>query len=286
MPIDNSWSQENVKATLDHWELTDAERKNFSDLRDRLKDVKHWKNCPDTLVRFQRARPGDVAAAETLFRDMVRWRLDNKADTILEDYKPPRLLMDYYPGAVLKGLDKDGDPVFVGRLGVTDGVGLLEKYGEEEMIRHAIWIRELASRGEWLNQFEREHGRPIKRITLIEDLEGLSRRVLSSRMLSFYGKIMRLDQDNYCESCKKLIIVRAPTVFRMAWSLAKHFFDTGVVAKMVFSGSSNYLQVLDQYVDRKILPSAMCPEGQGEVIEGMPDRFEGGLVPTDDEGKD
>ena len=279
MPIDNSWSEANIDATTTLWELTESERKDFLELRDCLKDVSHWKNCPDTVVRFMRARPGDVPGAEELFRAMIQWRLDNKVDTILEDYTPPQQLMDYYPGAVLKGRDKDGDPVYVGRLGVTDGVGLLERFGEEEMIKHAIWIRELATRGKWVEDFEKETGKPIRRSTLVEDLHGLSRRVLSTKMLTFYGKLMRLDQDNYCESCKKLIIIRAPTVFRMAWSLAKHFFDAGVVKKMIFTGSSDYLDVLDKYMDREILPAVMCAEGKGDVLEGMPSRFEGGLLP-------
>jgi len=52
---------------------------------------------------------------------------------------------------------------------------------------------------------------------------------------------------------------------------------------MVFSGSHNYLEVLDEYIDTEILPAAMYPEGKGEAIDGMPNRFDGGLIPNNSE---
>ena len=48
-------------------------------------------------------------------------------------------------------------------------------------------------------------------LRLIEDLDSLSRRMLWGGTLSAY-KNYALDQDNYCETAKKLIIIRAPWV--------------------------------------------------------------------------
>lgn len=273
------WHEEATQFVTEYWELSHSEQDDLRLLRDALQDVDHWKNCPDTVVRFLRARPGDPNAAEKMFRDMVQWRLDNKVDTILEDYTPPTLMQKYTPGAVLKGLDREGDPIFASRLGATDTTGLLEKYGEDELVQYAIWIRELVSRGDWKEEYEKQQGRPVKRVTIIEDLDGFS--VLpSSKEISVYGKIMRLDQDNYCETAKKLLIIRAPFLFRAVWAVVKHFFDVGVVDKMVFAGSSDYKDVLSNYIDPEVLPSEIHPElGKGEVAKGMIYNFKGGLVP-------
>ena len=48
---------------------------------------------------------------------------------------------------------------------------------------------------------------------------------------------------------------------------------------MVFSGPNNHLEVLDKYVDRKVLPPCICSGGNGKVARDMPERLEGGLIP-------
>jgi hypothetical protein len=299
---DDNWSPEAIAAVVKVWELTEKEQTDFLSLRDQLlkeddtnedgadhnaaanNSVKsHSKNRPSEVVRFLRARPGKVDAAASMFRAMIAWRIENNVDSILLDYQPAQKMLDYYPGAILQGLDKEGDPVYVGRIGVTDGAGILKQYGREEMIRHAIWMRELVSTGEWIATYEQEQAHPVRRITLIEDLEGLSiMSMMKNRaLLSVYGEIMRLDQDNYPETAKKLIIIRAPTLFRMVWAIFKHFFDAGVVQKMVFCGSSDYEKVLEKYVDLSIMPDAVVAQGQGKATEGMPSKFEGGPLPKE-----
>lgn len=276
-----AWNNDAVSAVHKLWELTPEEQQDLSALMEKLSHIDHWKNCPDTVVRFLRARPGDVDAAATMFETMIQWRRDNQVDTILDDYDPPTLLKEKFPGTMMDGLDKDGDPIYIGRLGATDADGFIARFGEAEMLRHAIWVRELITRGEWISDYEQRQGRPVKRITIIEDLHGLS--LMPSRaMLSLYGKVMRLDQDNYCETAKKLIIVRAPFVFRAIWGIVKHFFDPGVVDKMVFTSSSDYQTVLDEYMERDVLPPCICAEGKGKLAVGMYSNLEGGRIPLEE----
>jgi len=281
MRKEEPWENEKVQFIRDYWQLTSKERQEFDDLKQRVSDIDHWKNTPDVLVRFLRARPDDVPAAEEMFRTSIQWRIDNSVDTILEEYDPPRHLKEYFPGAILRGDDKEGDPIFVGRLGSTDAKEFLKRYGEDEMLKHAMWIRELVSRGDWISSYEQRQGRPVKRITIIEDLQGLS--IFPSRdILSLYGKIMKLDQDNYCETAKKLIVIRAPLIFRAIWALVRNFFDPGVKKKIVFLSSSDYQTKLDKYIDRKVLPSCISPDGgQGDVVEGMFNNLQGGKLPIE-----
>ena len=280
--LEKWWSEEKFKATAALWDLSPEEIENMKELRSSLSDIFHWKNQPSEVVRFMRARPEDLKAQIQMFKNMIQWRKDNNVESILSDYKPHKLLWRYYPGAMLKGRDKEGDPIYIERLGVTDAPGLLNQLGEDEMIKHAIWTRELISKGKWIQKYEKTQERPVRRITIIEDLDGLSRRMLWGGTLSAYKKIMRLDQDNYCETAKKLIIIRAPWVFRMIWGIVSYFFDPGVVAKMTFCGHDDYLDVLEKHMDLRVLPKELYENGEGVAEDECPPHFDGGVIPEED----
>lgn len=121
----------------------------------------------------------------------------NNVDTILEDYTPPPVLMDYCPSAILYGLDHDGDPIYLERAGATDAAGLLTHFGHKALIRHVIWLRELCGRGAWIKDHEERMGRPITQVTIVYDLEGLNVRHLRPGVLPLFAHMMRLTQDNY-----------------------------------------------------------------------------------------
>jgi CRAL/TRIO domain len=274
-----SWTNESVDRTTLYWELSTSDRESLIELGKRLQDINYsTKNKPADVVRFYVANSGDIARAEEQFRNMVAWRMQNEVDHILTNYHPPEDLVNHYPGAVLKGLDKIGDPIFVSRIGVTDTAGMLRRYGHNEMIRHAIWLRELLCTGDWMQQYEQSNGRPVKRAIVIEDVDQLQLLQIVSNppLLSLYSEVMRLDQDNYPEAAKTIIILRAPTLFRIVWNMVQHFFDANVRSKMVFTSRSNYLEVLAEYLDLSVLPHFVAPGiGKGTALPGMPQNFQG-----------
>jgi CRAL/TRIO domain len=279
----DSWNEACVQQTAILWELSAKEQSNLIDLGQRLQDIVYYKNTPAEVVRFLLARPGDVDAAETMFRTMVAWRMKAKMDTILQDYHPPKELNDCYPGAILQGQDKEGDPVFLARAGVTDGAAMLRRFGRHDMIQHAIWTRELACYGEWVQDYEKSHHRPVKRMTVIEDAYGLPllKTMANRELLTVFGEVMRLQQENYPETAKKLIVIRAPALFAILWNILQHFFDPRVRSKIVICGITDYKQVLSEYLDLEILPDCIVPGiGNGKAVEGMPSNFEGGPLPA------
>ena len=81
---------------------------------------------------------------------------------MVHDYKPPEDLVQKYPGAILMGQDKQGDPVFMSRMGATDTSGMLKKYGHADMLRYVIYKRENVLTGTWLKEWEEESRRPIR----------------------------------------------------------------------------------------------------------------------------
>lgn len=280
---DSLWSEESAQRTASLWELTATDASNLRELGRRLRDLDHRKNNPGDVVRFLQARPGDVDAAESMFREMVMWRHRNKVDTILKDYRPPQELVDHFPGAILHSLDKDGDPVMVVRTGVTDGASMLMRFGKHEMLRHAIWLRELINTGDWIKKYEQEQKRPVKRVLIIEDVYRLPllHSVSNRPLIDMHREVMRLDQDNYPETAKKIIVIRAPSLFTTVWSIVQHFLDPGVRQKVVLCGMHNYKEVLSEHVDLKILPDCMVPGiGEGKAASGMPSNFNGGRLPS------
>ena len=278
-----AWSDNCVNRTSELWGLSLIERTDLKELGIRLQDIgEHSKNNPADVVRFLIANSGNVPSAEKKFREMVVWRKQHNVDKILLDNHPPQHLVAYYPGAVLRGLDHDGDPIFLSRLGVTDAAGMLERYGRNEMINHAIWLRELLCTGQWIKEYERVHNKPVKRALVIEDVHGIQLLQIACNrpLLSLYSEIMRLDQDNFPEAAKKIIVLRAPALFHIIWNVVQHFFDANVREKMIFTTRNNYIEILSQHMDISVLPPCIAPElGKGGALDGMPSNFEGGRLP-------
>eukprot|EP00545_Synedropsis_sp_CCMP1620_P011995 CAMPEP_0119024168 /NCGR_PEP_ID=MMETSP1176-20130426/31370_1 /TAXON_ID=265551 /ORGANISM="Synedropsis recta cf, Strain CCMP1620" /LENGTH=355 /DNA_ID=CAMNT_0006979389 /DNA_START=51 /DNA_END=1118 /DNA_ORIENTATION=+ len=276
---EDTW--DNVDYCIAFFNMDNRQGVALLELRDMLSDVQHAYNRPNMVSRYLRTQHFDTLKAERMFRDMLAWRIQHQVDDIILEggnYKPPPEILDKYPGAILKGCDKDGDPVFLSRMGVTDMIGLVDKYGHEDMLRFEIFKRESCMVGSWLPDWERKSGRPVKHILIIEDMQGLSRRLLSVKVAALYGEAMDMDQANYPDAAKKIIIIRAPAVFRLAWTMAKRFFPLFIQQKMEFCGPSDYLKVLEKYMDLDHLPPCIYPAGRGHAAPGQPCNFEGGRI--------
>lgn len=279
------WAAEEVEKAVHVWNLTVEEQGKLEQLRERLRDIEHEKNNPDMVIRFMKARPKSLEDGEKMFRDMIQWRLKNDVDSILEEYTPPRGIRDYVPGAILEQYSSlTGEPIYCERIGSAHSWEMIRRYGEDHLVKHAIWIREQIVNGEWVKEYERRQGRPVKQIIVVEDLHGLSTGHLDRHLLNAFQKITRLDQDNYPEAASKILNVNAPFVLRLAWSLVKHFFDPQVAAKMVFASHGHTKEVLEKYVgDLSVLPPEIVPEGRGKAAKGLNPNFKGGPLPPEEE---
>lgn len=276
----DQWSEDAVEATCKLWELSEDEKKLLLELKDRLKDIDYpLKNKPGEVVRFLLSKESDIDAAEAMFRKMIEWRKENNVDEIFEKYEPEPEIMEYYPSGILKGVAHGNIPILVSRLGATDGVGFVKKYGKEKVMKHAIWLREMASRGPWIKEFEEKYNCTYKYKIYIEDLQGFGMGHASPEQLGIFGEMMRFDQDNYPEGTKTIYITRAPGVFNMAWGIIKNFFDARVSKKMVFCGASQYKKVFSEIMDLEVLPAEVVKEGKGGPVDCMPIKFKGGKLP-------
>lgn len=274
---DNLWSDEHFAGCTKLWDLNNEDQAKLRILQERLSDIKHWMNDPYEVVRYFMEYDGDIEITERKFRAMINWRIQYDVDNILDNYSPPPLF-NYFPVGVLKGVDKDGDPIHVERTGASDMLGLLDKYGKDEMVKHAIWVREQDSHGEWQRKYQRQRGQRVRKFTVIADMHGFNMRHLSPRLTPVGKEVTRFVQDNYPGLAKKIIIIRAPMVFRAAWSMFKPFIDPKMREIVEFSNAKNYEEVLERYMDPDVLPPIIHSKGKGKAADCFHPIWEGGLV--------
>jgi len=179
--------------------------------------------------------------------------------------------MKYYPVAVMQGLDRDGDPVYIDRAGVTDPSGLVKRFGREELYKYAVWLREGVFSGEWQEDYYRRVGRRVRRMTIIFDLHGFSSKQMNSVAVEGLKISTRMVQENYPGQLKRMIIVRAPAIFRAFWGIMKHLIPKANHKRILFApGQDAYLEFLEQYMDRRVLPPCLDPEkGEGHVVKDL-----------------
>lgn len=282
----DEWSTTSVDYYGKYWDLNSKQVNSLWELHQCIERdcsmEQHSSQCtPSKLIRFLLFYKFDVKKTQQALRKVMDWREQYQVDRIIETYTPPQIIIDKYVGAILQENDRTGDPVFISRTGCTDMPAFLEMFGSDAFYKYEIYKRESAACGPWIQEWEAKAKRPMRQIIIIDDFRGLSRRMLSSDVISFFSKVMKMDQFCYPNCCKKIIVVRAPAIFRFAWSLVKLVFDPSVVDKMEFCGS-DYLGTLEKYMELHILPTCFYEKGHGRAVDGFPTSFEGGRLSNEE----
>ncbi|XP_073218649.1 SEC14-like protein 5 isoform X3 [Lepidochelys kempii] len=223
------------------------------------------------ILRFLRARDFNIDKAHEMLCQSLTWRKQYQVDYILQTWRPPSLLEEYYTGG-WHYQDKDGRPLYILRLGQMDTKGLVKALGEESLLRHVLSINEEGQKRceENTNLF----GRPITSWTCLVDLEGLNMRHLWRPGVKALLRIIEVVEDNYPETLGRLLIVRAPRVFPVLWTLVSPFINENTRQKFLIYSGNNYQGPggLVDYLDKDVIPDFLG----GECVCNVP---EGGLVP-------
>ncbi|KAM3921327.1 SEC14-like protein 1 isoform 2-T3 [Leptodactylus fuscus] len=223
------------------------------------------------ILRFLRARDFNIDKSREILCQSLTWRKQHQVDYLLNTWNPPQVLHDYYAGG-WHHHDKDGRPLYVLRLGQMDTKGLVRALGEESLLRHVLSINE-----EGLRRCEENtniFGRPISSWTCLVDLEGLNMRHLWRPGVKALLRIIEVVEANYPETLGRLLILRAPRVFPVLWTLVSPFIDENTRKKFLIYAGNDYQGPggLIDYIDKEIIPDFLGGECLCEVSEG-------GLVP-------
>ncbi|XP_077426517.1 SEC14-like protein 1 isoform X1 [Vanacampus margaritifer] len=223
------------------------------------------------ILRFLRARDFNMDKAREILCQSLTWRKQHQVDYLLETWSSPQVLQDYYTGG-WHHHDRDGRPLYVLRLGQMDTKGLVRALGEESLLRHVLSINEEGLRR--CEENTKVFGRPISCWTCLVDLEGLNMRHLWRPGVKALLRIIEVVEANYPETLGRLLILRAPRVFPVLWTLVSPFIDENTRKKFLIYAGNDYQGPggLVDYIDKEIIPDFLGGECMCEVPEG-------GLVP-------
>lgn len=284
MSYEERWSPSSLQQVASIWSLDeDKDIPNLLQLKETLCDLKDYHlNDPLELARCYCDAKFHLKAAEDKFRATVEFRQQEGLDKVLTTLAPPDYVQKYYPSCFLDGVDKEGDPIWFDRIGASDVWPVYQQYGHVNFRNYTLWVRENGLRGDFAKEYERRHGRPPARVTTILDFDGLCRRHLLAALISPLEEGIRIYQEHYGSMAKRILITRAPFVFRIVWSIAQHFCSEQLKKTIVFCNAKVTQATLDKFIDRSVLPRVLCADGgQGTPGVGFKrcGNLEGGVMP-------
>ncbi|KAF6271730.1 SEC14 like lipid binding 5 [Rhinolophus ferrumequinum] len=252
--------------------LTPLQESGLIQLRHWLQETHKGKIPKDQhILRFLRARDFHLDKAREMLCQSLSWRQQHQVDLLLQTWRPPALLEEFYAGG-WHYQDRDGRPLYILRLGHMDTKGLMKAVGEEALLQHVLSVSEEGQKRCEGNT--KQFGRPISSWTCLVDLEGLNMRHLWRPGVKALLRMIEVVEANYPETLGRLLIVRAPRVFPVLWTLISPFINENTRQKFLIYSGSHYQGPggLVDYLDKDVIPDFLG----GECMCNVP---EGGLVP-------
>jgi len=252
--------------------LSPIEESRLVQLKKNISELQKGKIPTDpVLLRFLRAREFSVEKGREMLSTSLIWRKKHGVDKILSEYQEAPVIKNYFPGG-WHHYDKEGRPVFLLRLGQMDAKGIIRSIGEEGLTKLVLQICE-----EGLKLTEESAHRlqqPISTWTMLLDLDGLNMRHLWRPGVKALLHIIEICEANYPETLGRVLIIRAPRVFPILWTLVCPLIDETSRGKFLFYAGDHFLGPggLGEYLPEDRIPDWLG----GSSATGIP---EGGLVP-------
>nr|CAB3461945.1 unnamed protein product [Digitaria exilis] len=203
--------------------------------------------------RFLKARGFDIDKTIDMWSEMLKWRKEFGADSILTDFVFDELedVLLYYPHG-FHGVDRDGRPIYIEILGKVDPTKLLNVTTVERFLKYHVQSLErlFAEKYPACSVASKKH---VDTITTILDVKGVNWMKVSKLAREVVLHINKIDGDNYPEILHRMFIVNAGSGFRLLWGALRGLIDPNTAEKIEVLGEAYQCRLLEQ-IDKSQLP--------------------------------